>query len=211
MTTKFTPALKNISNITRRRFYKQPYLRLQSFEQAPNYLKSAADKLSTAGFYHTAKKLLSCHRCNLQLYPRQINTINPVQQHHKWSPNCPFIKQRSSKIKKIRTLTNTIHNKRSRLIAQDYFQAVHRFKHYMTFPFMTIDDISIDRDANEFWSVALHNDIKSSYKILKQQRRQPLQDSAFRPTNSSSSRYSATVVHKSKNSTRLDGISVLQA
>lgn len=61
------------------------------------------------------------------------------------------------------------------LKAEDYFQAIHRLKHYLTFPAMVIEDETIDLAANEFWHRTLHPDIKEKYKEVRRQRKALLQ------------------------------------
>lgn len=147
------------------REFNTHYKRFISFVRAPPSLKAIASALSSAGYYYTPQKHIQCYKCAVTItYIRDRKNL--LLQHTQLSPACSFIKQlpQSNRTRSLTTLSTNI---QAKLIAQDFFQAVYRLKHYLTFPYITIADITIDQDANEHWHLNLHKSIKTSYKVAK--------------------------------------------
>lgn len=152
----------------RKRDYTNPILRILSFDNSNKKLYAAAEQLADAGFYFSASHKVACHQCELKLSNTSI-VNKPLIQHRLLSPNCKFIAALNKTIRPARTLQTTL-AKRHPLTPLDLFQAVHRLKHYITFPFMNIEDKVIDSDAVHYWNTRMHLILKNAYRFVRQQQ-----------------------------------------
>ena len=71
--------------------YSDQAIRLQSFKHWGGVLP--AQELAEGGFYMIARRdVVRCFSCNVVVYD-WVRTDNVINEHHKYSPNCSFLKQ----------------------------------------------------------------------------------------------------------------------
>ena len=66
--------------------------RLKTFDTYPKQLLPNKYELASAGLYYSGKSdLCECFRCHIKLSAWDRSDI-ALREHHKWSPNCEYIK-----------------------------------------------------------------------------------------------------------------------
>lgn len=152
-----------------------PLNRLESFNKAPEAIKTHAQALASSGFHFTKNQEIQCPHCLAKLNHNQ-DLSRPLLIHTLLQPDCTFIQKSLATPKSHRLLSHTLKKKTHKLVAQDHFQAIFRLKHYITFPSMDIDNSTIDTEANHHWNNNLHPRIRHSFKNIypnKQLRMSP--------------------------------------
>lgn len=176
---KFKPSKKNIKTAAIEKvFYSTMNTRLETMKFAPKSIKRMALKLARTGFFYgNYADYVRCHSCQTR-FGKWINDEDPAELHTRVSPHCQYL--RMSNIKKTHTLQDAIMKNLPKLLAELYFQAVARLRHYQIFPTMVINDVEIDASSSDTWHNTIHPSIKKSYLEI-QQRSLQIPDSRKKP------------------------------